>query len=329
MIWVQFALSSAAIVFAATRLARYGDAIALRTGLARMFIGAILLATATSLPEILTAISSFSQRVENLAAGNLFGSNSFNILVLAIADMTSRNTRFLRLVSMRHALSGSAAMLMITLVVFFLIADIDLAIGWLGLDSIAVIAAYVGLIYLLRQSQPVRDEAPDELDLTGVPTIRRSVIGFIAATVVIAIASPQLVSAASGIAEVTGLGTSFIGASLVALVTSLPELATTISLVRIGAEDMAVGNLFGSNMFNMFAFGLLDFFFTRGRFLGAVDHSFILVGLLGLLLTGIALVGNVAKLEKRLFRLFEIDALLIIVLYLAGMWLAFSRGIAL
>ena len=110
-----------------------------------------------------------------------------------------------------------------------------------------------------------------------------------------------MVTSANEIAVITGLGTTFIGTTLVAAVTSLPELVTTLAAVKIGADDMAIGNLFGSNMFNMFALGLTDVFYTPGRFLGAIDPSFLLVGMLGLLMTGLGLIGNLARLEKRIW----------------------------
>jgi cation:H+ antiporter len=79
MIWAQFVVSAALIVVAAMQLAKYGDIIAIRTRMGGMFIGVLLLAGATSLPELLTTISSVNQGVPNLAAGNLFGSNMFNM----------------------------------------------------------------------------------------------------------------------------------------------------------------------------------------------------------------------------------------------------------
>ena len=81
MVWFTFIISAALIVLAATQLAKYGDVIAVRTRLGGMFIGVMLLAGATSLPEVLTTISSLSQGVPNLAAGNLLGSNMFNMFL--------------------------------------------------------------------------------------------------------------------------------------------------------------------------------------------------------------------------------------------------------
>jgi len=327
MIWLQFLISAAVIVAASMFLARYADAIALRAGLGRMFIGALLLSSVTSLPEILTTIQAFSQGVPNLAAGNLVGSNMFNMALLALADLAGRDRRVLRSVAHRHALTGSLTLMMIALAIFFLVADIDVQVGWVGLDSIVLILAYIGGVRLLQaQSRAVAREQQDEVIPEGVPPLGRAIIGFILAAAVLTVISPVLVSSSSAIAEVTGLGTSFVGLTLVALVTSLPEVVTTTQLVRDGAEDMAVGNLFGSNMFNMFAIGLVDFFYLPGRFLGVIESSFVLVGMIGLIMTALGLIGNLARIERRLWFI-EIDALLMLVLYFGGLWLLYVRGI--
>ena len=327
MTWVVFFGASLLIVLVAGKLADFGDAIAIRTGLGRMFIGMLLLAAATSLPELLTTINSIQIGVPNLAAGNLFGSNTFNIFLLAIIDLAFFRQRLLRGAAMRHALSGSLTMLMIGLVLFFISANIDLRIGWVGVDSLLVIGFYAVAIYLLQKDAAAAPASAGEVvDLSGVPSLLKAIIGFALATLGLVIITPYLVRSANEIAVITGLGTTFVGTALVATVTSLPELVATIAAVRIGASDMAIGNLFGSNLFNMFALGLADVFFTQGRFLAAIDPAFLMVGLLGLVMTGMGLVGNLARLERR-FLFIEIDALLLILTYIAGMWLLYSRGV--
>ena len=139
------------------------------------------------------------------------------------------------------------------------------------------------------------------------------------------VVTPIMVQSSAEIAEITGLGTTFVGTTLVALVTSLPELVTTLAAMKLGADDMAIGNLFGSNMFNMFAVGLTDVFFTQGRFLAVIDPSFMLVAILGLLMTAMGLIGNLAKLERRVWFL-ELDVLALIIFYFAGMWLLYVRS---
>ena len=109
MVWIEFILSAAVITFAAMQLAKYGDVIGLRTGLGGMFVGTLLLAAATSLPELITTISAIQSGVPNLAAGNLFGSNMFNMFLIAVLDMVHTSRRRSSKESSNHALSGSLA----------------------------------------------------------------------------------------------------------------------------------------------------------------------------------------------------------------------------
>jgi cation:H+ antiporter len=324
MVWVQFLLTALAIVVAAYFLAKYGDVIAIRTGLGGMFIGILLMAGATSLPELLTSMEGVRQGSPNIAAGNLMGSNAFNMVLLAVLDLLHRSQRILRKAAMRHALTGSLAIMMIGLVLYFMAADIQVKIGFVGLDSIIIVAAYVFALRLI--SGEPKGEKLDKEDIPDdVPKLWVGLLGFSLAAGALILVTPLMVSSAVEIAELTGLGTTFVGTTLVALVTSLPEMVTTIAAIRIGASDMAIGNLFGSNMFNMFALGLTDLFYTQGRFLGTIDPAFMLVGLFGLLMTAIGLVGNLAKLERR-FWFIEVDSLLLFILYFSGMWLLYQRG---
>ena len=327
MVWLEFLLTAVLITLAAMQLAKSGDVIAVRTRAGGMFIGIVLLAGATSLPELLTTISSVFQGVPNLAAGNLLGSNMLNMFLLAVLDMVNYKHRILRKAALKHALSGSLATFIIAAVVFFILADVDVQVGWLGMDSLALILIYLVAVSLLRgQSRASTALAVEQEIPQGTPSLRKGVIGFALAALALTVITPWMVNASSRIAEITGLGTTFIGTTLVALVTSLPELVTTLTAARIGADDMAIGNLFGSNLFNMFALGFTDLFFFQGRFLSVIDPAFLLVGILGLIMTVMGLIGNLARLERRLFIL-EMDALALMVVYFGGLWLLYIRGV--
>ena len=324
MIWVLFVASSVVIVLAAIKLAEYGDVIAIRTRLGGMFIGTLLLAMATSLPELLTTINSIEQEVPDLAAGNVFGSSMFNMFMLAALDLANRNVYMLRRIAITHTLTASMAVLLTGLAVLFVLVDVDAQIGWVGVDSLVLIAVYVGAMRLIQFNNPgsALPEVPEEdIEILHLPTLRRASLGFALATGVLVLATPVLVSSAADIAEVTGLGASFIGTTAVAIVTSLPELVTTVAAVRIGAYDLAVGNLFGSNVFNILTLGLADIFYTQGRFLAAIDQSMAVAGVTALLLTCMALTDVLARAEHRRFSLIGV---LMLLGYFAGMWMLYS-----
>lgn len=328
MVWAKFILSAAVVVITAVKLAEYSDIIAVRTRLGGMFVGTILLAGATSLPELMASISSFQNGVPNLAAGNFFGSNMVNIFLLALIDLFHYQTPLLRRIAVNHSLTAALSAVLMIVAVISLVAGIDVTIGWVGVDSLLLIALYFGGIWLIRREGDQSATAVQTEPSPQFPTLRRGILGFTVAAAILILIVPVLVSASTEIAVVTGLGTGFVGTALLSLITSLPELLAAWAAVRMGAFDMAVGNLFGSNVFNMLAMGFADFFYVDGRFLGAIDPGFALVGLLGLLLTNMALIGNLARTERKFFFL-EVDAVAIIVTYFLGMYLLYVRGIGL
>lgn len=327
MVWLRFLFSSAVVVYAAIKLAEYGDIIAVRTKLGGLFVGTIFLAGATSLPELIGSISAFQAGYPNLAAGNFFGSNMVNMMLLALVDLINYQVPLLRRIAINHALTAALTTILMLVAIISILDEVDAKIGWVGVDSLIIIGLYFGGIWLIqRENRGPAEPAPVPEPAHDFPTLRRGVIGFFITAVFLVLIVPVLVGASTEIAEITGLGTGFIGTALLSLVTSLPELLAALAAMRMNAFDMAVGNLFGSSVFNMLALGIADFFYVDGRFLGAIDENFVLVGLLGLLLTNMALIGNLARVERK-FLFIELDTLATIVVYLLGMYLLFIRGI--
>ena len=332
MVWLEFLISAGIITFTSIQLARYTSVIGQRTKLGSMFAGTMLLATVTSIPEILTIIFAVRNNVPDLAAGNLFGSNMFNIMLLAVLDLVHHNRRMTRKNAEHHALTGSLAILMIALAVFFIVAQIpyELSLGKfkVGFDGLTLLIVYFLLISLLRKqsrksiSHQVHQEVPE-----GTPSLRVALAWFVGAALTLVFVTPWLVDASSRIAEITGLGNSFIGSTLVAVVTSLPELVSTISAGRAGADDLVIGNLFGSNMFNMALIGLAGILYQNGRFLSVIDQSFLLIAAMGMVMNVFALIATLARLERKIWFI-ELDALLLILMYIAGLALLYSRGIS-
>lgn len=331
MIWLQFIGSAALIVVAATKLAEYGDVIALRTKLGGMFVGTLLLAGATSLPELLTAINAIDQDVPNLTVGNIFGSSMFNMFLLAALDLFYRRLHILQRLTMSHTLSASLGVLLTGAAVFFILAQLDYAVGWLGVDSLVLIAGYIaGTRLLFGTYHGPAEPAPAPDIPEDVPSLRRALGGFGLATLALIVITPLLVSSSVDIAEKTGLTTGFVGIALVAIITSLPEVITTLSAARMGAYDLAAGNLFGSNLFNIFALGLTDLFYLDGRFLERVSADMVLAGIIGLLMINLALLGTLARNlsgGRARRRIVESDAVLILILYVLGMLLIYDRGL--
>lgn len=331
-----FVLLAVVIVVAGSRLAAYGDAIAARTGLGGLWIGAVLLAGATSLPELATDLSAVRMGAPDLAVGDLFGSSMANMLILAIVDLSAPQRQVLRRATLDHALSACLALTLTALATALVLLRPGPAIAGLDVGPFLLFALYVlGTRAVYRHATRARPAAagggPEGREDGGGggrtrPTLRRALAGYAVSALVIFAAAPAFARFAERLARETGLGTTFVGAWLVGLATSLPELVASVAAVRMGAFDLAVGNLFGSNGFNMAIFFGLDLAHPGGSLFAAVSPVHAITGLFGILLTSLGLAAIVYRAERR-FAMVEPDSLAIVVAYVAGLWLLYgARG---
>jgi cation:H+ antiporter len=341
-----FVLMSGVIVGAGMLLARSGDRIADVTGLGGLLIGMVLVAAATSLPEIAVAVSAIvTQDSPDLAIGNLLGSNMANMALLAAVDLLSRGQTWQR-VGVGHSRTAAVAIALTAIAVLGILRPTGLAIGWVGVESIIIVIGFISLIaWTHRSATPAMPSGelshaelaarlaqggsgPAEPGLerrARLQAIRRDLALFGVAAVAILLAAPVLVGAADGIAREAGLSQSFVGASFLAFATSLPELATALAAVRLGAYDLAVGSLLGSNAFNMAVIFLVDLVYTPGPVLAAVEPIEAFVGVSAILLMAIVLASIVHGARTRFSRL-EPGAGMTLVLYVVLMYMIFSTA---
>jgi cation:H+ antiporter len=344
-----FVLASAVIVIAGAMLARAGDRIADRTGLGGLFVGMVLVAAATSLPEIAVTVSAALDGAADLAIGNLLGSSMANMALLAIVDLAHRGRVWER-ADPGHARTAAMAIGLTAIAVLAILQPVGPDLGWIGLAPLLILVGWLSLIAWTRRSPTPAVSAgatsQAESRLAGpapaaaIPggasdatpgasmdgTLRRDLLTFAAAAVIILVAAPLLVMAAEGIAEESGLGATFVGASFLAFATSLPELATAIAAARIGAYDLAVGSLLGSNAFNMAIILVADLAYASGPILSAVEPAQAFVGVAAILLMAIVLAGIVHPTRPRATRL-EPSSAMTLVAYLVLMWLIWG-GVA-
>lgn len=327
---LQFFLSAVVIVVAGTFLTRFADAIADLTKLGKLMVGSIFLAGATSLPELTVDVSAARMGLADVAVGDLLGSSLFNLLILGILDLSHRSRgRLLSRVSAAHALSATMSIALTALVGVWIVMAFDFTIVGVGIGSVTVLIAYVlgfRLVYYDQQmaAKQTGGQAEPVLVPAGRLTLRQAVAGYVVAAAVIFIAGPFLANAAGRLAELTGLGDTFVGTTLVALSTSLPELATTLTALRGGAFDLALGNIFGSNCFNMMLVVPVDMAYP-GALLGAAAKTHMITCLATILVTSVAVLGQLYRIEQRL-RFVEPDALLVILLVLASLLAVYYIG---
>lgn len=309
------------LMIAGTRLASDGDVVAHKTGIGGLWIGAVIIALATSLPELVSDITAGLQGYVDLAVGDILGSGMSNMLILAIVDILfvaiyARRRGLLKNVSGGHVGAASLAIALTAITAIFMLLPKSFGISNIGYGTFVIAVVYlIGIWLLFRQE----NAAPDILPTTSERSLTYAILGLIISAVVIFASAPFMVNAAQRIAVTSGLGATFFGTLFLAIVTSFPELVVSISAIRLGAFDLAVGNLFGSNAFNIFVLVFVDLAYKNGSLLSSVGKTNLVTALFLMLMMGVGLASVAARGKKRNALLVP-DSIALIVLYAVGMY---------
>lgn len=325
---VVVVLLSAALVWAAgTRLARIVDAIAERTGIGRVFAGFLLLGSVTSLPELATVITAAHGGHANLALSSILGSVSTNVLLLALADAALGRDALTSVIAHPATLLQGVLGILLLGVVAVAITVGDIELFGLGVWSAALvplfgIAVWLTLVYENRPTWMVADGstipglAPAEPDERGL-SLRGLVARATAAGLVILVAGYLLAETGDAIAYTTGISESMVGFVLVGLATSLPEISSMIGAVRIHRYELAIGDIFGTNLFDLLLVPIADLAYRQGAILNAAGRFESLAVLLGIVLTAVYVIGLLDRRNRTVLRM-GYDSLTAIVVFGGG-----------
>lgn len=326
--WLAFILCTAAIFWAGTKLSRYGDIIAEKSGLGRTWVGVVLMATVTSLPELVTGLSSVTYAgVPDIAMGDVMGSCVFNMLILALLDAVYRPMPISAKAHQGHVLSASFGILLLSLVamsMFF--ASPALTLGWIGLYSLLFIGIYfiaMRLVFQYEKKQIAQFVEQVSAQQYGDISQQTAIWNYALNAGIVIVAAMFLPRIGAGIAAATGLGQSFVGNIFIAISTSLPEVVVSLAAVKMGAVDLAIGNLFGSNIFNILILAIDDIFYLPGPLLSLVKQNHAISALSAIMMTAIAIIGLTYRAEKKPM-LLAWDAAGIAVVYLINLALLYS-----
>ncbi|MFC1860637.1 sodium:calcium antiporter, partial [Chloroflexota bacterium] len=256
LVWLKFLACCVIILFAGTKLARYGDAIAEKTGLGRIWIGLVLLAAITSAPELITGVSSVVLvGLPDLALGTLLGSCMFNLTILAVLDILHRRTPLLSEAKQRHIASAGMGILLAGIAGGSILAGqrfTGLALGWVSVPTIIILIIYLvsmwGVFRFERKNPllPQNDIPQYEKDSSKALYFK-----FALAAAAIIGAGIWLSYTGDEITSTYNWSSSFVGSLFLAISTSMPELVVAIAAFRLGAIDMAVADILGANMLDL------------------------------------------------------------------------------
>ena len=321
ILWLQFAALTGVIVFAGSNLSKYGDVIAEKTGMGRTWVGLVLMASVTSLPELITGISSVAIfDLPNIAIGDVFGSCMFNLLILAGLDALSGSIPISARVHQGHVLTGSFAVLLLGIAAISVTAGGHLpAIGWIGAETIVFFAVYaiaMRTLFLFEKKRIAAfvHQVTEDSRYSSI-SLRRAYLRYACNAALVVGAATYLPYVGDQIAQATGLGRTFVGSIFVAVTTSLPELVVSITALRLGAADLVFGNLLGSNLFNIAILAVDDLLYFKAPLLTTAAPGHIVTVSAAIAMTAIALIGLTDQVSKKHF-LFAWDSLAIVAVYL-------------
>ncbi|HEX2167661.1 MAG TPA: hypothetical protein VHG09_10560 [Longimicrobiales bacterium] len=331
---VWFGAAAAIVWFAGTHLARYADAISERSGLGQALTGLLLLGGITSLPEVATSVTAGLRDNAPLAVNNILGGVALQVVVLAVADAAIGRNALSAVIAHPNVLLIATFDVMLLGLVATGIATGDTAVIGVGIWPAIIAAFYLLAVWRIHRysgrdtwrAQPQQDPAGEsrpsvERDASDLGTTQIALRTTVAAIAVLG-AGYVLASRGESIAETSGLGGSFVGAVLVAMATSLPEVSTAIEAVRLRRPVLAFADVFGTNLFDIALIFVIDIAYGGQPVLNEVGTFSLVAALLGIILTTVYLAGLIERRDRVILRM-GVDSVAVVVIYCAGLVLLY------
>jgi cation:H+ antiporter len=327
--WLQLAACALAIGYAGAKLTRLADAIGEKTGMSGSWVGLLLLAAVTSLPELATGISAVTvAQAPNIAIGDALGSTVFNLALLVMLDVLHRPDTIYSRAGTGHILSAAFGVILLGIVGVSVLLQRERvvpALGWVGGYTPLLVVLYLTAMrsvfaYEQRQTSP---PAPGVAPRYNGLSLRTASLQFALFAGIVAVAGVWLPVVGGRIADEMGWSRTFVGTLLIAGATSLPEVVVTLAALRLRALDMAIGGLLGSNLFDLLIIAIDDSFYTRGPILADVSPVHAVTAFSAVMMTGAVIIGLVYRPRRRLLRTMSVVSVALMVVYLLNVYVLF------
>lgn len=303
---ILFLFLAGLTVFLSFRLSYYADLLNKTTNISGVFIGGILLAGITSLPELVTCLSSIFLNNPYLAIGDILGSNFFNIAMMCFFDILFIKTMFYNYTKNRYYLIYVLLILNYLIMYLFMGGTFNLEIFNIGLPSFIIIITY---IFYLKNAK--EEETKKEVITTKEHVLLKFfLVGLF--MVIVSILLTLVVNLIAG--KNPNVASSFIGAILLGITTSMPEVITFIALVKMKSFDLALSDIIGSNLFNLLILAVGDIFLKNKEIYYFVDKESMFLLIFGFILTILSFYQNNRKVVKNKL-IYIIPSLMGILLY--------------
>ncbi|NJP39146.1 sodium:calcium antiporter [Alkalicoccus luteus] len=326
MIYFLFVAAALITVVTAVKLSTYADVIGERTKLGGMMAGVLLLAGATSLPEVTTSITAVLVDNPDIAVSNVFGSNLFNLFILAAVDLFYRKRRILQAADTSHLSTAVLGFFMTACMAVVILFPPGWSIFGIGLEMILLVGLYIaGMVFISRSGTHLTPLSADEPEPQhNAISLRHAKRGFAVAAAIILAAGSALSVTGDMIAQATGISSSFVGAFLIAGATSLPELVTVIVSVQLANHSMAIGNILGSNVFNMLILFIIDAVYRGGPVLSVVSPAVLAAAVGVLILNALVIAAVMIVNRKKPAAMYSLPSALVILVYFLSSYAIFS-----
>lgn len=294
MMWVFiYAALAVCVVFFSIKLANYVDLIDKKTDLSGAFIGGVILAAVTSLPELFTSISAvLFVKQPDLVMGNILGSNLFNMCILGGAALIAAKSLCRSTIGSSHFKTTVITFIMFAIMMLPVVFKKDYTVVGISVYSIILLVLYACSIKFMAG-----DSAESEGEDTSDLTLKQIIIRFVIMAVLLVVASIFITIAADHLSEEFKLGKTVGGALFLGVATSLPELTSSIALIRKGNFNACAGNVMGSGVFNFCIISVADILYRGGSVYISNDKSSSYLNIFGLVAT--TAVGAILLMKMR------------------------------
>lgn len=275
------------VIFLSMRLSSLVDELDKKTGLSGAFLGGVMLAAVTSLPELFTSLSAVAFFSEpEMVLGNILGSNLFNLAALSLVSLLMFGRVCRAYLSRQHRLTYVLIVAVYGLLAAVAAGWLDCYLGGMNVASWLILLLYVlGLWGLSGDGGVSSDKEQGEYGAVGVLLAEFAVLSLLLVAVSVA-----LTAVTERLHLLYCLDSSVAGALFLGIATSLPELVSTCALLRLANYNAAVGNILGSNMFNCAILSAADLLYAYGTVYVFVPRACLLLILGALSLLGMAAV---------------------------------------
>lgn len=317
LVWSKFLFLLFLIFIFGNKVTKNADIIAEKKGWGRAFMGVVFISMITSFPELFAGISAASiVDSPDISIGEIVGSCIFNFLIIGIIELFFRRNKIFENKIKKDQLPLIFSLILISILTAALYIKLSFNIMNVGISSIIIFFIYLFFMKVIFKSRKTDKKNNNYTKMS----LKKAIYTFSFASLIIILVGIYLPVVGKELALRMGWTDSFVGVVFLAFVTSFPELIVSFAAARIGAFDMLLGNIAGSNLFNLAIIFMIDIFYLKGDILLSISNQKIIyIGVIAILMNLVILSNLLRGKTRKLFSIIPANAMMLIILYLISL----------